>query len=278
MVRTGRSREALTVYERAVELPGGARDALVEATDVAIANGELERARRMVRTATANTSAAHVARGQLAEADRQPAVAEREYRQALDIDPTFFDAAARLLDLLKRSGRAREAREPLERAVRQAPDSPRLLGLAADLRLAVDDVAGAEQAARRALALAPDADSLRVTLGRTLLAEHKPGEAIAALSDARSSPDRDILLGAAYSSTRDWPRAVEHLQKALDSGRTTPDILNGLGWAEMQRGNRSRAAALFNQSLAARPDQPEIRRLLKDLGSVKDEPIPETLR
>jgi Flp pilus assembly protein TadD len=71
---------------------------------------------------------------------------------------------------------------------------------------------------------------------------------------------------------------VEHLQKALDSGRTTPDVLNGLGWAEMQRGNRSRAAALFNQSLAARPDQPEIRRLLKDLGSAKDERVPETSR
>jgi Tfp pilus assembly protein PilF len=278
MVRTGRSREALTVYERAVQFPGGAEDALVEATDVAIANGELERARRMVRTASADTFAAHVARGQLAEADRQPAAAEREYRLALDNEPTSFDAAARLLDLLKRSGRARDAREPLERAVRQAPDSPRLLGLAADLRLAVGDLAGAEQAARRALALAPDADSLRVTLGRTLLAQHKPAEAIAALSDAGSSPDRDILLGAAYSSTKDWAGAVEHLQKALDSGRTTPDVLNGLGWAEMQRGNRSRAAALFNQSLAARPDQPEIRRLLKDLGSAKDEPIPETSR
>jgi tetratricopeptide (TPR) repeat protein len=208
----------------------------------------------------------HVARGVIAEAQRTSASAEREYRAALDREPTAFDAAARLFDVLSRAGRAREALDAIERAVRVAPDAPRLLALAGDARLASGDAAGAERALRRALALAPDADAVRIALGRALIAGHKTRDALDELGRAAASPDRDVLLGAAYSSARDWPRAIEHLQRALDAGRATPDVLNGLGWAQLQVGQRREAAESFNRSIAAKPDQPEIRRLLKELG------------
>ena len=80
-----------------------------------------------------------------------------------------------------------------------------------------------------------------------------------------ATPDRDVLLGAAYSAERDWARAIQYLQAALDEGRATPDVLNGLGWAELQAGHRDRAVALFERSLAARRDQPEIKKLVDEL-------------
>lgn len=266
LARTGRAGEALAVYERAIALRGAARAALIEATELAIANRDVARARRMVALSPGDQAFVHVARGVIAEAQRAPAIAEREYRAALDREPTSFDAAARLFDVLSPAGRARDALDAIERAVRLAPDAPRLLALAGDARLASRDAAGAERALRRALALAPDADAVRIALGRALIAGHKTRDALDELGRAAPSTDRDVLLGAAYSAARDWPHAIEHLQRALNAGRATPDVLNGLGWAQMQVGQRREAAESFNRSIAAKPDQPEIRRLLKELG------------
>jgi predicted AlkP superfamily phosphohydrolase/phosphomutase/predicted Zn-dependent protease len=266
LARTGRAGEALAVYAHAITLAGGAHDALIQAVDLAIANKDVAAARRMIAGVPGDPSFAHIARGAMAEAQGTPVLAEREYRAALDREPSSFDAAARLFDLLQRAGRGRDALEAIERAVRLAPDAPRLLALAGDARLASGDAAGAERALRGALARAPDADTVRIALGRALIASRKEAEAIQELRRVAPSPDRDVLLGAAYSSTKDWPNAIEHLQSAVHAGRTTPDVLNGLGWAQMQAGQRRDAAESFSRSLAAKPDQPEIRRLLKELG------------
>lgn len=271
LARTNRAPEALRIYERAMTLPGAAEDALVEATELAATSGDLEAARRMIGAAPAASSVVHTARGIVAETSGDARAAEREYRQALALEPTSFDAAARLSDVLKKEGRTREALAPVERALSLAPDSPRLLGLAGDARLTLDDVAGAERAFVRALQLAPDADTLRIALARTRLAAKQPDRAIDALNRAAPSPDRDTLLGAAYAATHDWRKAIEHLQAAMNAGRSTPEILNSLGWAHLQLGDRSTAASFFNRSLAAKPDQPEIRRLLRDLGASRDE-------
>jgi tetratricopeptide (TPR) repeat protein len=266
LARTGRAGEALAVYERALPLPGGARDALVQAIDLAIANKDLAAARRMVALAPPDDSFVHIARGAIAEAQRTPAVAEREYRAALAREPASFEGTARLFDLLHRGGRARDALDAVERAVHLAPDAPRLLALAGDARLAAGDAAGGVRAFRRALALAPDADSVRLALGRALIAAHDEAHAIEELGRAAPSFDRDVLLGAAYSAAKEWPLAIEHLQRAVSGGRTTPDVLNGLGWAQLQAGERREAAESFSRSLAAKPDQPQIRRLLSELG------------
>ena len=266
LMRTGRPREAIAAYERAIALPGGARDALAEAVDAAVTNGAADAAERMLRAGGTTQPYVRVARGIVADARHDARTAEREWRAALAAEPTSFDAASRLFDLLVRGGRAREALEPLERAARLAPDDARLVALAGDARLANGDAAGAERAFRRALDLAPDGDAVRLALGRAMLKQQKTAEAIATLGRAVPSLDRHVLLGAAYSTARDWPHAVEHLQQALDGGRATTDVLNGLGWAHLQLGHRRDAAALFARSLDVRPNQPEIRKLLRDLG------------
>jgi tetratricopeptide (TPR) repeat protein len=208
-----------------------------------------------------------VARGTIAEAQHQSRAAVRLYRAALEVDPMSFDAAARLLDLLTASGRAREALSALERAVRLAPDSARHWALLGEARSAIRDTAGAETALRRALDLAPDGVSVRLALARALLMQQKSAQAIDVLGPVPRSVDRDVLLGSAYSAQRDWSRAVDHLQAALDAGGSAPGVLNALGWAHLQAGRRDEAARLFTRSLAQRSDQPEIRRLLDGMRS-----------
>jgi Flp pilus assembly protein TadD len=206
-----------------------------------------------------------VARGTVAEFRGRRQSAEQAYRAALSADATSFEALSRLFDLLAGAGRAADAVPDVARATRLAPDSARHQALLGTARLAVGDPEAARLALERALVLAPDADPVRVALGRVLLTAKRPGEAVGILLPARASADRSVLLGSAYSSLGKWALAVDELQSALQAGRSTTDVLNGLGWAYMNLGRRSEAADLFRRSLAAKPDQPEIRRLLAGL-------------
>jgi tetratricopeptide (TPR) repeat protein len=274
LVRQGRARDALAVYERVMLLPGGARDALVPAVDLALATGDLSMAERVSVSANAPPAVALVARGALAQARRDPRGAERAYRAALDADPLSFDAAARLLDLLSASGRARDARRVVERAAELAPDSPRHLALLGQLRLQMRDGPAAEAALTRALELAPDGRTVRAALARALLVQHKASRAVEVLLPMPASQERDVLLGSAYSAQAKWKEAAAHLQGALDAGAATPDVtvLNALGWALLQLGRRDEAAQLFVRSLAVEGQQPEIRRLLTDVQSARRGP------
>jgi tetratricopeptide (TPR) repeat protein len=268
LARQGRSAAAIAIYERAVALPGGAREALVAAVDLSVASGDLTAAERLIAAGESSKdaqSAVLVARGAVAEARRDPRRAETSYRAALDAEPAQFDAAARLFELLAAGGRAAEALPAVERAARAVPDSPRHLALLGEARLSVRDAAGAESALRRALEMVPDGDAVRIMLARALVARSKPDDAIAVASAAGTSADRDVVLGAASAAKRDFEGAIRYLTSALGSGRATPEVLNGIGYASMQLGRQQDAAAMFEKSLQVKANQPEIRRLLAEI-------------
>jgi Tfp pilus assembly protein PilF len=268
IARQGREREALAIYEEVIVMPGGAEDALVESIDLALTLNDREAAQRLVRSVQGPPAAIHVARGSVAQADGNAALAEREYRAALAADPVSFDAAARLLDLMSAAGRPERASTAVERAVKMAPASPRHVALLGQLQLQMRDAAHAEATLRRALQLAPDGAPVRAALGRSLLMQQKPAAAIEIFEAMPRSRDRDVLLGSAYSAQRNWSQAAVHLRAALDAttGPADVTVLNGLGWAQLQLGNRDDAVKLFAQSLSLKADQPEIRKLLAQAG------------
>jgi tetratricopeptide (TPR) repeat protein len=266
--RQGRSAAALAVYQQAVKLPGGAREALVTAVDLALAHGDLTAAKRLIAsgsTAGDARAAFLVASGAWAEAQGTPETAEANYRLALELAPELFDATARLFDLFIASGRADQALDIAQRSARAVPESPRHVALLGEAHLAVGDAEAAEKALRRALELAPDGDQIRIVLGRALVAQRKFDAAAGILDAVGASADRDVVLGAAYSGKRDFQRAAHHLAAALEAGRATPEVLNGLGYAYLQLGRRQDALSMFERSLTARSKQPEIRRLADDL-------------
>ena len=255
----GRTTEALRAYELAVALPDGARAALVEAVDLALAAGDPARAAALVAKAPADrpsASARAIARGTLSQARGDVAAARREMEAALDADPLSFDAADRLLTLAIAAGRPASALPRLRRAVELAPASPRHLALLGTALLAVRDAAGAEAAFAKALALAPDSGAVRVSLGRALLMQQQTDRAIGTLAPAEASVERSTLLGAAYSTKGRWAEASREFRAAmaLDGGAASPDLLNGLGWAQLQLGERQEAARLFAQSLEHEPE------------------------
>ena len=140
------------------------------------------------------------------------------YRAALDVDPISFDGGARLLDLLVASGRACDALPAIERAAGLAADSARLAALLGEARLAVRDASGAEVALRRALKLAPDGEATRLALGRALLMQQRPAEAIAIRRPS-----------------------VRHPIATCCSARRIPALATGTGIGALAGGARTRA-------------------------------------
>jgi hypothetical protein len=74
-----------------------------------------------------------------------------------------------------------------------------------------------------------------------------------------------VLLGAAHARAGAWAEAARHYRAALGQGRASPELLNGLAWAELKLGQRASAADLLERSLALNRDQPEIARLLAEV-------------
>jgi tetratricopeptide (TPR) repeat protein len=264
----GRAKDALALYEKALAQPGDNGDALVEAVDLAAGAGLHEDARRLAQGPSSRrvSPASHaVARAIADRAGGRPEAAERELRAALAAEPTFLPALTRLLDLLIAEGRPADARPALERAAEGAPASPSHLALAGEAALAARDAAAAEPWLQRALRLAPDADAVRLDLARAQLGLKRPEAVLATLAGAPPSAARSVLLGAANAGRGSWAEAAKHYRAALEQGPASPELLNGLAWAELKLGARASAADLLERSLAMNRDQPEIARLLAEV-------------
>jgi tetratricopeptide (TPR) repeat protein len=263
----GRPQQALSIYERVLQLDPDAGEALLEAVDVALAAGSLDRAKTMT-DARRRTGRGDVwvrtAAGAIAAAERRGGEAEREFRAALAADPLAYEPLSRLVDLLIAARRAADAVAVVRAAVGRVPDSPRHQALLGETLLAARDPAGAEAAFERALRQVPDSAAVRLELARAQIARQRPAEAIETLRAAPASSDRSRLLGAAYSVLNRWKEAAAEFRAALALGASV-DVLNGLGWAEHKQGRNVEAIEAFQRSLALNPEQPRIRELVATL-------------
>jgi tetratricopeptide (TPR) repeat protein len=198
---------------------------------------ELSRQFRFDEAAAAATRAAalgirpaqgHRRLAQVLEAQLRPAQAEAELRRALVAQPSSLWAQSDLVDLLRRTGRLREARETGAGVVRRWPESPYVGRAWASVLKAGGDVAGAESALRRAIAAAPrDIDTI-VALVDQLLEDDRPDDAEAVVREAlfrhadtarclrcrariRRAQDREAEAEA------DWTQALAVNEHAIDS-------------------------------------------------------------
>jgi tetratricopeptide (TPR) repeat protein len=139
--------------------------------------------------------------------------AQQGYERALDALPTFHEAALALADLLRRSGRMRQAVVRLAEMLEQDPyDLPALLLLG---RALLDDKRDAQalEAFRRALKFDPEQVEALFQLGVVLARLHRYAEAV----EAWEKVTRVDPAGPFAQRARVHARTALDLQHIFDS-------------------------------------------------------------
>ena len=120
------------------------------------------------------------------------------------------------------------------------------------------DMAEAERAYQRALALNHGLDEVRFNLGCLWLAENKleaaKAEFTACTLRQPNAVEGFLKLGAAQLRNRELGAADKTFNDALRLSPQNPEALNGLGLARLQRGWATEAAQAFDSALKQQPD------------------------
>jgi Flp pilus assembly protein TadD len=178
-------------------------------------------------------------------------------RLSLRLDPTRNDAWLLLGDILQEAGDVEGARAAYAKPKAGSPEFPSAQAKLAWSYQTAGDKAGALKLAR-AGAASGDSEA-RLTLADLLRADESYPEAIQILTsliaDARA-PDWRLYYarGTAYERSGDWTHAEADLQAALEMKPEEPELLNYLGYAWIDRGERlQEALGMVEKAVAAAP-------------------------
>ena len=131
------------------------------------------------------------------------------------------------------------------------------------------EVAEAEWAYQRALALNHDLSEVRYNLGCLWLAQNKleaaKGEFTAYTLRRPNAAEGFVKLGTTQLRAREPSAAEKSFNEALRLNPQNPEALNGLGLAKLQRGRAAEAAQCFESALK---QQPNYRPALLNLAIV----------
>jgi Tfp pilus assembly protein PilF len=168
---------------------------------------------------TPPTSLARFHQALQCQAGNQKLEAAREYLQALQLHPGFFEAAFNLGVLFQEMGRSDDAVGCYRHALRCKPDLAPAWG---NLGVALRDTGQGQDAVasfRQALRLKPGEPDVLNNLGNTLLAHQQYPEAIACFRDALSRAPGNagihLNLGNALRASGGLSEAVQSLRHAL---------------------------------------------------------------
>lgn len=233
---------------------GAPLDPSVTEADRALRMGRPEQARLMIRTAVAAGTSGNAVDRLLADL----AFTERRWEEASARYRAILDGGCKEPLVLERVGVSALQQGRLAEAIRYLRQAVRLpganwsawnaLGVAADRQL---DWAGADQAYRAGLKIAPDNPMLLNNLGWSLLLRGEWYQAHRRLAAAAAQHPGD-------------PRVLANLELALAAlseqlparrgGETNADFaarLNDAGVVALRQGNRMKAAAAFSRAIEA---------------------------
>jgi TolB-like protein/DNA-binding winged helix-turn-helix (wHTH) protein/Tfp pilus assembly protein PilF len=185
---------------------------------------------------------AHCALGDVLSALRDMPAAEREFDQALALNPSHAASYDRYAWHLARVGRPRDARVLLQRARALAPRSADIATAAAYMDLATGQLDSAATLSRAALEFEPEFPFARYVLGQIAMRQGAPGRAIEEFARARrasdGAPKYVAALASAYlaaNRTDEARQAVADLRAATRVRYVPPGTIEGLETRLRQR-------------------------------------------
>jgi arylsulfatase A-like enzyme/tetratricopeptide (TPR) repeat protein len=199
-------------------------------------------------------------------ADAQSMLAE-----ATALDPRSPEPVLTLARSLMARQQPAEAAAAYRRVLDIAPEHPEALTGLGEIALAQGDLNGAAAWFERTLARDPQD---RHAIFRLAVVRARQGRTAEALPLFRTAVERDPAhadalagLAAALAKTGRPSEAIPYFERAIDAGARSTAVFNGLGLARLESGDQAGALAAFRMSLTARPDQPEIARLARELSA-----------
>lgn len=250
--RRGRRTEALALYDAALQRNPSNLD-----LKAARARVVAKRSPPSIPTIREGAAFALLAPAAAMVSARQEANGLAYLRMALALDPQRNDAWLMLGDVLQQAGDVEGARRAY---LKPKPDSAEFPAAQAKLAWSYQtagDKAGALKMARTAAATG-DTEA-RITLSDLLRVNEAYPEAIALLNDLiaeAKTPDWQLYYarGQAYERTGRWPEAEADLSQALKLRPDEAELLNYLGYAWIDRGERlTEAMAMVERAVAANP-------------------------
>lgn len=177
--------------------------------------------------------------------------AEKNFRVALNLDPTSVEVQQALGLLLVQREQFKEAIEILEPLIKDAHNLPVQQAMAS----ALADI-GEKDKAVGVLQVAyehfPNEAAVAAQLGRLLLETNKLKEAISILEHAlelHSDPDVIANLAAGYAMQKDYKQALEILEKASENYPEYDRIWRGIAYSQLNLRNFQQALAAIDKAL-----------------------------
>ncbi len=228
--------------------------------------GDLAKARSLLDQAAARRpgwSALALGRAEIAEAEGRPEQAIEEYRKAVHAGERGPRVARRLVELLYRQQRYKEADEEVRQLLRQGPAPRGLQALAAEVFLRTQDRDEAARLAARAVPAASTSPRDQLWLGVVLAVSGKDEEAERHLRKAKdlgeNDPDTWVTLIEFLASRERFAEAEKLLGEAR--GKLPADKAPlALAPIHEALGRREEAEAHYRTALQARPDDVAVLR------------------
>jgi tetratricopeptide (TPR) repeat protein len=307
LIQTRRYDEARKFNNEILSSSPNDNDALVCRSQIQISEGNVNDATQTLQTLIKNSpddGQAHYALGVAFDKQGYSQRAEKEWREALRVNPDFLDAYRAIANNAMLSGDMNALQDAANQMIRLEPKSPEGYALRALSAMNRNQLDVAERDVARAIAASPQGAFGYVQLGnlkfaqkqygdaakayqdalerneastdalrglmKTYVAEKQPEKAIAAAkAQISKSPNNsglyDLLGAGLFHFTNDLDGADAALEKSVALDGHNSDAVIQLCQVQAKKGQIDRAIATGEQALKQNPHQPGISILLGDL-------------
>ncbi|HKY31904.1 MAG TPA: tetratricopeptide repeat protein [Candidatus Polarisedimenticolia bacterium] len=247
-----------------VDLPPADPDTLMAATHYLASRGEAFKVRLTLAEALRDAEGARswkllTAMGYVNESEKLFLDAEKNYLDALALDPAALPPMAQLVTLYSAVGEWAKLRRVLDAARAARPDSLQHINWLAMVMTRLDDPAGAERMLRQGLEQEPDNAALLANLGALYVKQGRVEEARAAfqkaVDSAPSSQQALFNMGSALAAEGRHAEALPYLERAAEAGPMSHPLASTLAAVHAQAGDAARAALYRKQAEQLRPPQ-----------------------
>jgi tetratricopeptide (TPR) repeat protein len=190
------------------------------------------------------------------------------YSQALDLNPSAYDALAGLVNIDLERKQPGQALQRVQAQIARVPESSAMYLLLGQVELRNQDSAKAEQAFEKATELDKNNVTAFVLLASTEVSRGSVDQAIASYQHAIQQNPKDarlyVFLGTLFEGRGDWQQAQDQYQKGLAVQSEYPAAANNLAYLMLEHGGNVNVALSLAQT--ARRGLPNLPNTADTLG------------